>query len=133
VQVELVVGRQGEDRDRMPHAGAIEPLIAVRPGTDVNGADAFDRASKVGVPAPEDDDAMPLQGAELLGRTQRDRTATDDDQDRIVGFSHRALPHPSVSSGSGGYACLRPAPSSMIHPLHERLGETAQGFIGTLP
>jgi hypothetical protein len=31
---------------------------------------------------------MPLQRAKLLGRAERDRTAADDDHDRIVRLCH---------------------------------------------
>jgi hypothetical protein len=102
VQVELVVGRQREDRDRPLDAGPSEPLAAVRPRADEDGAHPLYRAGKVGPSGPQHDNSVALQRAKLLCCAERERVAADDDQYRIVGARHCELPHPSGISGSGG-------------------------------
>ena len=100
VQIEMIVGRQREDRDRVTHPGAVEPLAAIRAGRgDEDCADALDGARQIRIPAPQHDDAMPLQRAKLLGRAERDRTAADDDHDGIARLRHHWLPQPSASLG----------------------------------
>ena len=136
VQIELVVGRKRQDRDRVTHPGAIEALAAIRAGRgNKNCADALDGARQFRIPAPQHDDAMALQRAKLLGRAERDRTAADDDHDGIARLRHQR--------GS-----LRPAASLGIRRIRvphtgtvfddpfagcARLGPAAQGPIGTFP
>lgn len=120
VQIEMIVGRKRENRDRMAHPGAIQPLATIRAGRgNENCAYTLDGARQVRIPAPQDDYAMPLQRAKLLGRAERDRTTADDDHDRIVRLRHHRLPQSSASPGSGGYGCRTPALSSMIHSPDE--------------
>src|SRR5205823_6065607 len=89
----MIVGRKRQDRDRVMHPGAVESLatIGARRGNE-GRADILDRARQVRIPAPQNDHAMSLQRAKLLGRAERDRTAADDDHDRIARLRHHWLP-----------------------------------------
>jgi len=103
MQIEMIVGRKRQDRNRVPHPGAVEPLATIRAGRgNENCADALDSTRQVRIPAPQDDHAVSLPRAKLLGRAERDRTAADDDHDGIARLRHRWLPQPSASPGSGG-------------------------------
>jgi hypothetical protein len=71
------------------HPGAVESVAAIRAGRgNENRSDTLDGARQVRIPAPQDDHAMSLQRAKLLGRAERDRTAADDDHDRIGRLCH---------------------------------------------
>jgi len=103
MQIEMIVRRQSENRDRVTYPGAFEPLATIRARcSNKDCADIFDGPPQIGIAAPKHDNPMPLQRAELLGRTERDCTTADDDHDRIARLCHRRLPHPSALSGSGG-------------------------------
>ena len=85
VQIEMIVGRKREDRDRVANSGAVQPFAAIRAGRgNENRADALYSARQIRISAPQDNHAMPLQRAKLLGRAERDRTAADDDHDGIA-------------------------------------------------
>ena len=103
VQIEMIVGRQSEDRDRVANPGAVEPLDTIRACRIYEDrADVLDGAAQIRISAPEDNDPMALQRAEFLGRAERDSTAADDDHDGIVRLRHRWFPHSSAAPGSGG-------------------------------
>ncbi len=89
VQIEMIIGRKREDRNRVTDPGAIEALATIRASRgNKNCADALDGARQVRIPAPQDDHAMPLQRAKLLGRAECDRAAADDDHDGIARLRH---------------------------------------------
>jgi hypothetical protein len=69
-------------------SGAVECLDAVGASPDIHRTNSFDRTCKVGISGPDDNHPVPLQGAELLRRTERDCTAANDDHHRIVQLCH---------------------------------------------
>ena len=103
MQIEVVVGRQCEDRDCVTHPGAVEAFATVRARRgNKDRAYVLHGAPQIRIPAPEHDHPMSLQRAKLLGRAERDRTTADDDHDRIARLSHRCLPQSSAMQGSAG-------------------------------
>ena len=57
----------------------------------MHGGDGLDRASKIGVLPPEDDNPMITQHTQFLRRAEGNRTAADNDHQGIVRLGHAGL------------------------------------------
>ncbi len=79
LQVELIVGRQRQDRHCFGDARRLQPVAAVRPPGHEHRADGGDRPGKFRILGPQHDDAMPRHEAELARRAERERIAADND------------------------------------------------------
>ena len=85
VQVEMIIGRERKDCDRLAHPSPLEPFTAIRASCgDKDRPDALNGARQIWISMPEDGNPMPSQRAELLGRAERYCATANDDHDRIA-------------------------------------------------
>ncbi len=104
-QIELVVARQRQDRDRALDPGQLQPVAALRPAGDEPRADRLDRGGEFGLAGPQHDDAIAGNEGDLARGAERQRVAADDDHGgdhRGVGCHHRRRAQPSAQSPAGG-------------------------------
>src|SRR5271167_5269547 len=111
----------------MMHTGAVEPSALSGRAAAMKTAPMPSTASKVGIPAPEYDNPVALQGAELLRRAERDRTPTNDDHHGIVGLGHGRFLRPPDRKGRRAGPRHRLRRSTHLPPLlrKPRRGQSA--------
>ena len=102
LQVELVVARQCQDRDRVLDPGRREPVAAFRPAGDKHRAGGLDRGGEFRVGRPQDDDAMAGNEGDVARGAERQRVAADDDHRDVVRRRHRPRAQTSALSPAGG-------------------------------
>ena len=89
LQVQLIVPRQGQQRNCVLDPGRFKAGAALRAALDKGRSDRLDRRGEFLGAGPQHNDPMVGQAGQLAGRAERQHVAADDDDRGVGGSRHR--------------------------------------------